>query len=244
MSEIHEAIENNDVDRVKSMLSQDPTTRDLDDGSGNRPIHVAVYSGRTAILELLLEHGADVNSCGDMNRIPLHFAAIEGKLAIAKLLINNGSHILVLDAHGNTPLYYTAQGQYETTALAKLLLKQSVTPDANSAIWLMNSKDLKIQSQLSPNYLHVGQPERLLTDAVIKGDIDLVKFLLEQGIPVDGSESYRPLLLALSRADIIKVLLKHGADLSARDSFGDTCLNRAIQYNLPKSVLKLLQPHS
>jgi ankyrin repeat protein len=54
-------------------------------------LHLAVWGDHKSTVELLVQHGADVNSTNKNLETPLHFAAKVGSLAIAKLLLKEGA---------------------------------------------------------------------------------------------------------------------------------------------------------
>ncbi|EMO65136.1 ankyrin repeat protein [Leptospira borgpetersenii serovar Pomona str. 200901868] len=82
--------------------------------SSETPLHKAGYRGYDKVVELLLEHGAKVNtptvvikqippmsSGGDT---PLHYAVLSGKLSTAKILLEHGADKTIKDGDGKTPL--------------------------------------------------------------------------------------------------------------------------------------------
>ncbi len=99
----------------------------------------------------------------------------------------------------------------------------------------------------------------IFTDAVEAGDTDLLRRLLADGVdpnlPVPGSsQSKTPLCLAVRAVqpgivegedqdalDIVRLLLKHGADINFRDASGNTVLMNALDSQSAKSaVINLL----
>jgi len=85
---------------------------------------VAVRFGRTEMVKLLIDRGANVNAPVHARRkkrgkAPLHCAARLGHLAIAKLLIAHGADIDAKSSRGNTPLKYALK--YQQKAMAHLL---------------------------------------------------------------------------------------------------------------------------
>jgi ankyrin repeat protein len=82
---------------------------ELDPAAARRDsvILAAVDGGHRALVEWLLQRGADVNACsGDESRhTPLHAAAWNGDLEIVKLLVASGADLAARDArHDATPL--------------------------------------------------------------------------------------------------------------------------------------------
>ena len=56
------------------------------------PLHYAVYSGNEEMINLLIEHGADINCVTERAKVtPLHIAALEGSTHICEILISRGA---------------------------------------------------------------------------------------------------------------------------------------------------------
>ena len=85
--------------------------------------------GRTAIVQLLLGHGADVNKAEDNGYIPLYIAAHQGHAEVAQLLLGNGADANQAVNTGVTPLYIAAHQCH--AEVAQLLLDHSA--DVNQA---------------------------------------------------------------------------------------------------------------
>ncbi|KAJ1411889.1 Pleckstrin-like proteiny domain [Sesbania bispinosa] len=75
---------------------------DMGDGSG--VLHLACLTSDVGMVELLLQHGADINACDSRGQTPLHRCIIRGKTAAAKALIMRGANPHLADKEGNTPL--------------------------------------------------------------------------------------------------------------------------------------------
>lgn len=71
----------------------------------NLPIHSAVAGGHVAVVEVLLEAGADpVGSKGPGGTTPIHLAAQNGDLAMLELLLDKKGGVGVEDDQGKTPV--------------------------------------------------------------------------------------------------------------------------------------------
>ena len=74
------------------------------DTKGNSCLHYAVEGGQVAIVQLLLQKGADVNLQTEKGRTPLIKAAEGGYLSIVKELTKNGADINAKAHNGYTGL--------------------------------------------------------------------------------------------------------------------------------------------
>lgn len=57
-----EAVQSNDIDRVRSMLAADRSLARARDDQGATALHHAAFEARREIIELLLQSGADINA--------------------------------------------------------------------------------------------------------------------------------------------------------------------------------------
>jgi hypothetical protein len=107
------AINASDLDGVRSLLGSgadpnaiarvyDKTPFGIMQGPAYAPIILAAHKGRTDILELLLDSGADVNPILPYGVTPLSRAASRGHLDAVKLLVARGARLDVKDGHGLT----------------------------------------------------------------------------------------------------------------------------------------------
>lgn len=93
MTALMNAVNNNDVARVKELVQQGVDVNELD-ASQDSPLIMAAYKGYTEIVQLLLGAGADVSAVDPgMKATALHAAAYAGRLEAAKLLIQYGIDI-------------------------------------------------------------------------------------------------------------------------------------------------------
>ncbi|KAJ1480310.1 ankyrin repeat-containing domain protein, partial [Baffinella frigidus] len=74
------------------------------------PLHVAVFMGRAQVVEILLEHGADVLAKTSGGDAPLHLAFIlprmAGRDAIIRTLLLKGADVSAKNSTGRTPLHH------------------------------------------------------------------------------------------------------------------------------------------
>lgn len=75
--------------------------RDLE---GRTPLHIAAWQGHTAMVELLLRYGADVNAVDREQRTPLQSCAWQGHESVVWLLLKAGARGDQPCSQGATPL--------------------------------------------------------------------------------------------------------------------------------------------
>ncbi|RYP77373.1 hypothetical protein DL771_001168 [Monosporascus sp. 5C6A] len=185
------------------------------------PLCWAAENGREAVVQLLLDKGANIEAKDNDGRTPLSWAVEKGHEAVIKLLLDKGANIEAKDNDGRTPLSWAAFRGHE--AVVKVLLTTG-NVDADS-------KDNSRQTPLwwAAENGHEAIDKLLLTTG--NGDADL------------RDDSWRtPLSWAAENGHeaIDKLLLTTGnVDANLRDDFGQTPLFWAARYG-HEAVVKLL----
>jgi len=247
MSEIHKATERGKYDRVKELLEQDPSlvhARTEGLVAGDQPLHFAAWQGRKKIAELLLDSGAEIDARGDGGRTPLHYAVEERSPAVVKLLVERGADLNVKKDVGCTALYMAAASG--ETRLVKVLLEAGAEKDLNSAIHIDGAAKTLEQLAADPSAIEeVERPETLLNDAIRVASTELAKYLLDHGLDANqpGWTALPPIFDALATRNIglVRALLEHGADISAKDHVGRSVLKYAGVYSVGDEVISLLK---
>ncbi|EKX33138.1 hypothetical protein GUITHDRAFT_166549, partial [Guillardia theta CCMP2712] len=106
---LHFACANADLGLVKKLLesrSQQVNQQFADLPNGSRPLHWAVCSGSSAIVQYLLAKHADVNQPNKNGSTPLHLACQGGSVEIVTRLVQAGGKTSVRDKHNKLPLDY------------------------------------------------------------------------------------------------------------------------------------------
>jgi ankyrin repeat protein len=95
--------------------------------SGHRefPLTVAAYNGHLEVIDLLVEHGADLNQRDSQyGYTALHWTVHGGKLDAAQYLVDYGCNVEAEDSEGNTALFYAVNNNH-------IELVHFLTSDAN-----------------------------------------------------------------------------------------------------------------
>ncbi len=173
----------------------------------------------TAVVELLLEAGADVNLLDDHNWGPLFAAVVLGNEEMAALFLAKGARLDIEERHDRTTPAIAASSRGHLGIL-KLLVKQGAS--------------------IEP--LQIGWPAPL-HGAATGGQLEVAKYLLEMGANIEvETQGYTPLHSAARRgqADMVKFLLAKEAKLEARTEAGFTPLYDAAQFGHRNSIEVLL----
>ena len=117
--QIIKAAKSGDLASTRMLLELDPSLLGVRDKDGSTPLHCAVWKGHHAVVEFMLERGADVNAQNQNDHwgtTPLHAAAHANQAAIAEMLIARGADVNALDLAGKTPLHHTTFHKAKATA--------------------------------------------------------------------------------------------------------------------------------
>jgi ankyrin repeat protein len=198
----------------------------------------AAADGHEAVVKLLLEKGAELETKDKDSQTPLSCAAEMGHKAVVKLLLEKGAQLETKNKDGYTPLLYATENGHK--AVVKLLLEKGA--------------ELETQSE---------NGRTPLSCAAEMGHEAVVKLLLEKGAeletksrddrkpllwnPERGSEvteseyGQTPLMWAAENGHeaVVKLLLEKGAQLETKDEDGHTPLLYATE-NGHEAVVKLL----
>jgi len=209
---LHEAIYHSKEDVVAALLKN---KADLNaNWKNNRfPLWFATKKHNIKVIELLVQHGADVNKY-DIDKVTaLNMLAQDKsnfKLDTANCLISSGANIGARDNHGNTPLLNALfSNNFE---FVELLINKGA--------------DLLVTNKDGYTVLHA---------AVEAGILKAIDLFLDRHIDVHAktTEGKTPLHLTNTQKDqmeMIAALLAAGANVNAVDNNGETILHYAARY--------------
>ena len=151
---------------------------------------VAAMAGKTETTKLLLEHGAKIDAKTKKGRTALTWASWRGMTDTVKALLAAGANVNTRDQWGSSPLgFAVSRGRTETVAV------------------LLNAG-------AKTNFHHTESGQTVLIDAVVRGNIDVVRLLLENGADVNEQDlgGRKPVDFArkLNRVEI-EVMLRRAA---------------------------------
>ena len=225
-SDLIEAIKKTNEQKVEELIKKGVDVNFIykDDGT---PLMIAVATSNKRVTKQLIKAGANINQNIDNNTIiedlnPLFLAVLNNDLEMVKLLIERGANVNIKTQHGETIL--PAAMFDADLEIVKLLINEGV--DVN-------------------NFSKMGMTPLLFVTSVpeSKRVIEVTKLLIEAGAKVnikDKKLGMTPLMYAskIGNENIVKILLKSGANLSQTNNKGETALDLAKEN---KNIIKILK---
>ncbi len=219
--EIHDASQQGNIDRVKTLVEENADLVNLADETGHTPLHYAAAGGQVEIARFLISEKADANALNTVNQSVLLYAAYFGNAEITEMLIADGARLNDQDIFGRSPLHYAAR-QRSVDALMSLI---------------DNKANLDIRDSIGETPLHF---------AIRWGYDDIAAMLIEGGadlgITTNDGKSYLHMASIKGYSGVIDLLLNRGMQVNAQDNYGRTPLYYAAKHG-NKKVADVLSAH-
>lgn len=212
----------------------------------------AAKTGNIKVMQELLSQGFSKNTTDSSGRSLLLIAASNGKYPAAGFLIDEGADVKSSDAKGNTLLHYlAASSKKDAVDLMERALNRGAdinalnynsarqTP-AEIAVSKGNIPALRLfmSRGVKPDYYLGNKP--MIVFAYDARQVNVVKFLAEQGADIDSENSSKDTLLhvAVLKNDIptVKYLLEKGASIDRKGSQGRTAFFMAVEKGFLKTA--------
>jgi len=122
--QLHNAVIARDLAQVRTYVDLGPNALQLYDDSGYTPLHAAICTEEAFdIVQLLIEHDADVNQKVRSGVSPLHLAVTTGDVNLVKYLLEARAEIDAFDLDRKTPLHCACYQNH--TDIVKLLVSSN-----------------------------------------------------------------------------------------------------------------------
>ncbi|KAE8385233.1 ankyrin repeat-containing domain protein [Aspergillus alliaceus] len=189
------------VGKAQRAIEKGSDVNAQDNCMGITPLHCAAHRGHEEMVELLLDHRANINATCKDGSTAMHLAAEQGQRRIMRLLLIRRANSRTANRQGLTALQMAAGTAYDE-ATVPLLIKSRSDMDAQNAT-------------TGNSMLHVAVEQRR---------IRILLFLLERGASTNvfNKQGLNPLQLAAKtdNREALSLLLERGAKVEACSLFG------------------------
>ncbi|KAK6355999.1 hypothetical protein TWF718_000372 [Orbilia javanica] len=210
-------------DVVRVLLETGKVNIDATDpGWSLTPLRWAAQGGYTAIVQLLLDKGADIEAGDDRyGYTPLLAAVTYDHERIVQILLDRGASIEAADRENYTPLLRAVNNGNE--AITKLLLEKGADVEARciyeeyGPVWI-GFYDQRERATVTPLLLSIYRGRQAVT-----------QLLLDKGVNVEATttnQNTTSLLLATAKGYLaqVRMLINRGADIEAKNTHDITPL--------------------
>ncbi|XP_015254914.1 PREDICTED: DNA-binding protein RFXANK [Cyprinodon variegatus] len=160
---IHQLAAQGDVLQVATHISKDGSVLSRQDDRGFTPLMWAAAFGEKAMVDFLLEKGADPNTIARERESALTLASSGGYVDIVDSLLKHGVDINTYDWNGGTPLLYAVRGNHIKCVEALLAKGADMTIESDSGYSPMALAvalgHKKIQKVLEDHILKLYKPQ-------------------------------------------------------------------------------------
>jgi ankyrin repeat protein len=232
-----EAVERNDINRVKKIIQTDSTHKiNFKGKDGSTPLTTAAGNGNLPIMEILLKAGADINLPGQYQRTAIIKAIVTdiyrynnpeltSTFDIVKFLVNRGADVNISDIDAFTPLMRA--GSLEDLKMVKLLVEAGANVN----------KEREHGFTAIFDYI-----------TCIKDCTPIVSYLISKGADIHHVEynGRTPFIKIFTDAfpeeadlNLAKLLIKNGSDINHQDNEGWSAAMYSAENDTPQ-LLKIL----
>ena len=187
-----------------------PSREDVD-GTPLSPLHLAARHNHPDVIRVLVKNGAPINGVGHFLGTPLSEAAF-GSAQAVKVLLELGADMTITDSWGSPPAHSTAY--FGDIACMRLFIAAGL--------------DFSLRNR--------GSLNETILYAAVEHSTEMVKYLLGQGAgriinlqDCEGRTALHEVVSWGKGADLVRLLLYHGADMEVKDDMGCTALDLAVE---------------
>ncbi len=133
LTPLHKAVEKDDIAAVKTLLANGANANAATTLGHVTPLALAANDGDAAIIQILLDAHAEVDTANADGATPLMLAAASGSVDAIKVLLDHGAAINAKEPlRGETPLFFAA-GSNRAAAI-RFLISRGADPALTSTV--------------------------------------------------------------------------------------------------------------
>ena len=211
-------------------MAKDPKLINSEGDERVTPLHEAVRYGDAEMVRFLVEHGADVNARCYNNFTPLHLTS---EAEVAQILVQSGAD-LQAESSAGTPVQRAVSD--ENMELIDFYIGKGCKLEFDELVELGHINEVAQALTIEPWLAKA--PQKCLHTAADRGDVAMVKLLLEYGADPNldygysnVSGIYSPLSSAVlsNHFEVAELLCRHGARMDVSGGkFYDNLLHKAV----------------
>ncbi|XP_060036944.1 ankyrin repeat and SOCS box protein 2 isoform X1 [Erinaceus europaeus] len=254
---LHESVSRNDLEAMDILVAGGAKV-EAKNAYGITPLFVAAQSGQLEALRFLAKQGADINTQASDSASALYEACKNEHEEVVEFLLAQGADANRANKDGLLPLHVaskrgncrivqtllpvTSRTRVRRSGISPLHLAAERNHDA--VLEALLGARFDVNAPLAPERARLYEDRRssALFFAVANSNARAAELLLRAGARPDG-DVISPLLVALrhGRPRLVRLLLRHGADLDARVASHPTAFPAAIMVAMRcLSLLKFL----
>ncbi|KAL4724248.1 hypothetical protein ACLX1H_008861 [Fusarium chlamydosporum] len=241
-------------DVLRELINLGADLKDTDN-CGRTALHrTAMKYSSTATAQILFDKGLDIEARDEAGRTSLSTSVVYNDIEMARFLLKNGANIETKTDDGETPLLQAVWHNHLHMAL--LLLEKG----ANTETRDMSNKTALLDAAHSGKFelvralVDFGADVKATTDdgstgihqATYAHSKVLIRFFIEKGVPVDartqpGGSTALMDAVRDGDAEIVSLLIRHGADTNAVEPDGTGPLHLAAMWGYKRVAEILLE---
>ena len=251
------ACDKGDVDAINVLLKAGADTNIAQTG-GYTCLHKAVSAncGKQTV-QAILDHGADVDAINKYNKTALLIACMHGKIDAINVLLKAGADTNITETYGHTCLHKAVNANCDEQTVQAIIDHgadvNAINKDNETALLIAcmdgqnDAINVLLKAGADTNITETDGHTCLHKAVNANCGKQTVQAILDHGADVDAINKYNKTALLIAcmdgKIDAINVLLEAGADTNIADTYGHTCLHKAVNANCDKQTVQTIIDH-